>query len=329
VSKGPGSTPLEALRTGGKRAMAVALARLEAAAGEPQTLALLDAAYGGACAQVIGLTGPPGVGKSSLVSRLLRAYRARGRTVGVITVDPSSRKSGGALLGDRARIDADPGDQGVFVRSMAARGRLGGLAALTPAAVVLMRSVYDQVIVETVGVGQSETEVAAVADTVVFCVQPASGDSLQYMKAGIAEIPDIVVVTKADLGAVARKAKSDVEAALRLSLAGSDGWAVPVQLLSVQEGQGIDALIEALADRAAFLAADGRLERRREAQAEGWLAEALREEFGRQGIERAGSWPEGLKAPPGQSPFRRLRELARRLRAETGAGRFAWETPRL
>ena len=219
VTAGVRSTPLEALRTGGKRAMAMALARLEAAAGEPQTLALLDAAYAGARAHVIGLTGPPGVGKSSLVSRLIRAYRLRGRTVGVITIDPSSRKSGGALLGDRARIDADPEDQGVFVRSMAARGRLGGLAALTPAAVVLMRSVYDQVIVETVGVGQSETEVAAVADTVVFCVQPASGDSLQYMKAGIAEIPDIIVVTKADLGAVAHKARSDVAAALQLNAA--------------------------------------------------------------------------------------------------------------
>jgi GTPase len=328
VTPRSGSTPLEALRTGGKRAMAMALARLEAAAGEPQTLALLDAAYAGTRAHVIGLTGPPGVGKSGLVSRLIRAYRARGHTVGVITVDPSSRKSGGALLGDRARIDVDPEDQGVFVRSMAARGRLGGLAALTPAAVVLMRSVYDQVIVETVGVGQSETEVAAVADTVVFCVQPASGDSLQYMKAGIAEIPDVVVVTKADLGAVALKAKSDVEAALHLSLAEAEGWSVPVQLLSGLEGQGIDALIEALAAHAGFLAADGRLEQRRTAQAEAWLAEALREEFGRQGLALAGRWLDGLTTPPGQSPFRRLRELARKLRAEVGGGRSAWEAPR-
>jgi GTPase len=322
------STPLEALRTGGKRAMAVALARLEAAAGEPQTLALLDAAYGGARAHVIGLTGPPGVGKSSLVSRMIQAYRARGRTVGVITVDPSSRRTGGALLGDRARIDANPEDQGVFVRSMAARGRLGGLAALTPAAVVLMRSVYDQVIVETVGVGQSETEVAAVADTVVFCVQPASGDSLQYLKAGIAEIPDVVVVTKADLGAIARKAKNDVEAALRLSPAATEGWEVPIQLLSGQHGQGIDALIETLAEHAAYLAVDGRLEHRREAQAEAWVAEALREEFGRQGVARADGWLESLATPPGQSPFRRLRELARRLRAESETSRFAWEAPR-
>jgi LAO/AO transport system kinase len=184
------------------------------------------------------------------------------------------------------------------------------------------------VIVETVGVGQSETEVAAVADTVVFCVQPASGDSLQYMKAGIAEIPDLVVVTKADLGAVARKAKNDVEAALRLGPPGTDGWSVPVQLLSGQEDQGIDALIETLAEHAGFLAADGRLEQRRGAQAEAWLSEALREEFGRHGLVRAKGWREGLATPPGQSPFRHLRALARRLRADTGAARFAWETPR-
>jgi LAO/AO transport system kinase len=306
--------------------MAGALARLETAADEPQTLALLDAAHAGARAHVIGLTGPPGVGKSCLIACLIRAYRARGRTVGVITVDPSSRRSGGALLGDRARIDADPEDAGVFVRSMAARGRLGGLAALTPAAVVLMRSVYDQVLVETVGVGQSETEVAAVADTVVFCVQPASGDSLQYMKAGIAEIPDIVAVTKADLGALALKAQSDVAAALRLSAAASGGWAVPIRLLSGLEGQGIDALIEALAEHARFLAAEDRLERRRAAQAEAWLADALREEFGRRGLARAANSQGGLTTPPGQAPFRRLGELARRL--EAASERCAAPAPR-
>ena len=327
MSAQSGPTPLEALRTGGKRAMAVALARLEAAAGEPQTLALLDAAYAGPRAHVIGLTGPPGVGKSTLVSRMIRAYRGRGRTVGVITVDPSSRKSGGALLGDRARIASDPEDQGVFVRSMAARGRLGGLAALTPAGVVLMRSVYDQVIVETVGVGQSETAVASVSDTVVFCVQPGSGDSLQYMKAGIAEIPDIVVVTKADLGAVAQKAQSDVEAALHLSLAPADGWTVPVLRLSGLEGGGLDALLDALADHAQFLAG-GRLESKRAAQAEAWLGDALHEEFGRHGVARAGRWPSGLTTPPGQSPFRRLRELARKLRSEGTSDRFAWQIDR-
>ena len=327
MSASPGLTPLEALRAGGKRAMAVALARLEAAAGEPQTLALLDAAYAGARAHVVGLTGPPGVGKSTLLSGLIQGYRERGRTVGAITVDPSSRKSGGALLGDRTRIETAPQDQGVFVRSMAARGRLGGLAALTPAAVVLMRATYDQVIVETVGVGQSETEVTALSDTVVLCVQPGSGDSLQYMKAGIAEIPDIVVVTKADLGTAARKAKSDVAAALQLA-APEDGWTVPVQLVSGLERQGIDGLIDTLDDHARFLGADGRLERKRTAQAETWLRDALREEFGRYGLAHATRWLDGLATPPGQSPFRRLREVARKLRSERGTERFAWEIGR-
>jgi LAO/AO transport system kinase len=323
-----GPKPLVALRGGGKRAMAMALARLEAAAGEPQTLALLDAAYAGARAHVIGLTGPPGVGKSSLLSRLIKAYRQRGRTVGAITIDPSSRRSGGALLGDRARIEVDPEDQGVFVRSMATRGRLGGLAALTPAAVVLMRAVYDQVIVETVGVGQSETEVAAVSDSVVFCVQPGSGDSLQYMKAGIAEIPDIVVVTKGDLGASASKAQGDVEAALQLATPAAAGWLVPVRLLSAQDGRGIDELIELLAEHAAFLGRERRLESRRETQAASWLRDALRDEFGRHGLARAEDWLEGLAAPPGQSPFRRLRELARDLRKESVARSLAWQLGR-
>ena len=320
------ASPLVALRSGGKRAMAMALARLEAAAGEPQTLALLDAAYGGARAHVIGLTGPPGVGKSSLLSRLIEAYRRRGRTVGAITIDPSSRRSGGALLGDRARIEVDPEDQGVFVRSMATRGRLGGLAALTPAAMVLMRAVYDQVIVETVGVGQSETEVAAVSDSVVFCIQPGSGDSLQYMKAGIAEIPDVVVVSKADLGASAHKAQGDVEAALQLAAPpDAAGWRVPVQLLSAQNGQGIDELIDLLAQHAALLAGGHRLERRRETQAATWLRDALRDEFGRHGLARAEEWLDGLAMPPGVSPFRQLRELARDLRRESASSSaLAW-----
>ena len=120
----------------------------------------------------------------------------------------------------------------MFVRSMASRGRLGGLSALTPAAMVLMRAVYDLVLVETVGVGQSETEVAAVADSVVFCVQPGSGDSLQYMKAGIVEIPDIAVVTKADLGLIARRTEDDLRAALAQQPTRTAGWSVPVLLIS-------------------------------------------------------------------------------------------------
>ncbi|MBL8673659.1 MAG: ATP/GTP-binding protein, partial [Rhodospirillales bacterium] len=191
---------LAALRAGGKPALAAALARLERDPDSDASRRLLDEAYRHPRAHVVGVTGPPGVGKSTLLSSLIAEWRGRGRRVGVIAVDPSSRRTGGALLGDRARLATDPGDAGVFVRSMAARDRLGGLAELTLGAMVVMRALFDVVLIETVGVGQSETDVAGVADTVLFCVQPGSGDSLQFMKAGIVEIPDIVAVTKGDLG---------------------------------------------------------------------------------------------------------------------------------
>ena len=148
----------------------------------------------------IGLTGPPGVGKSTLTGALVKHYRAQGRRVAVLAVDPSSRRTGGALLGDRARIASDPSDKDLFVRSLAARDHLGGLAELAMPALVLFRALYDVVLIETVGVGQSETEVADLADLVVFCAQPSSGDALQFMKAGVAEIPDLVVVCKAPRG---------------------------------------------------------------------------------------------------------------------------------
>src|SRR5205823_11191418 len=137
------------------------------------------------------------------------------RTVAVLAVDPSSKVSGGALLGDRARISHDPEDRGVFIRSTAAGGRLGGLAPSTRAAAQALAAAFDVVVIETVGVGQSETEVAEVADTVVVIVQPGSGDVLQFLKSGIMEIPDVLVVTKADLGAVAQSALRDLTAALR------------------------------------------------------------------------------------------------------------------
>jgi LAO/AO transport system kinase len=305
--------PLGALRSGGKRAMALALARIEAAPGERPTLALLDAAYADPRAHVVGITGPPGVGKSSLVSRLIAAYRKQERTVGVIAVDPSSRRSGGALLADRTRFQIAPDDQGVFVRSMASRGRLGGLSALTPAAMVLMRAVYDLVLVETVGVGQAETEVAAVSDSVVFCVQPGSGDSLQYLKAGIAEIPDVAVVTKADLGALARRTEDDLRAALAQQPSRTQGWPVPVLQISAQEGQGIPELIRALADHLALLAQGGRLGAQRRAQGAAWLDDFVREEYGRVGLERVARLTADAGVQTERSPFARMRDLQREL----------------
>src|SRR5919199_6325848 len=194
-------------------------------------------------AHVVGVTGPPGAGKSMLLGELVRAWRADGRTVAALAVDPSSRRSGGALLGDRARIPYDPDDRGVFIRSTAAAGRLGGLAPATRAAAHALAAAFDVVVVETVGVGQSETEVAEVADTVAVVVQPGSGDILQFLKAGIMEIPDVLVVTKADLGDIAMRARRDLAAALR-SVGSRDTPVVAVS--SVPPPQGIDDLIAAL-----------------------------------------------------------------------------------
>jgi LAO/AO transport system kinase len=210
------------------------LVESRAPAARDEVAALLrevsPAALGGeASAHVIGVTGPPGAGKSTLLGELVRAWRAAGRSVAVLAVDPSSRRSGGALLGDRARIPFDPADGGVFMRSTAAAGRLGGLASATRAAAHALAAAFEVVVVETVGVGQSETDVAEVADSVAVIVQPGSGDVLQFLKAGIMEIPDVLVVTKADLGDVALRA-----------LEGQDpGADVPALLAALEAEAGV------------------------------------------------------------------------------------------
>src|SRR6058998_1232211 len=186
---------------------------------------------------VVGVTGPPGAGKSTLLSELVAAWRRDGRSVAVLAVDPSSKVSGGALLGDRARIAYDSGDRAVFIRSTAAGGRLGGLAPSTRAAAQALAAAFDVVVIETVGVGQSETEVAEVADTVGVIVQPGSGDVLQFLKSGIMEIPDVLVVSKADVGQIALRARRDLHAALR-SIGERDTEVVAVS--AVPPAQGID-----------------------------------------------------------------------------------------
>jgi len=298
---------LSVLHRGGKRALAAALADLERDPDGPSTQALLDAAWREPRAHVVGVTGPPGVGKSSLCSALVASWRKDGMTVGVIAVDPSSKASGGALLGDRVRIVTDSADEGSFVRSMAARDRLGGLADQTLAAMVLMRALFDRVLIETVGVGQSETDVAGVADTVVFCVQPGSGDSLQFMKAGIVEIPHLIVVTKADLGAAAERARTDVAGALSLATAGD--WPLRTLAVSSRSAAGIDGLMSALEAHRQHMEAEGRLAISRHRQSEGWVREALKDRFGARGLARLALLGLDASLPAGAQAFKRLREL--------------------
>jgi LAO/AO transport system kinase len=202
------------------------------------------AALGGkAPGHVIGVTGPPGAGKSTLLSALLHAWRASERTAAVLAVDPSSRRSGGSLLGDRARIEFDPSDRGTLIRSSAAEQRLGGLARSTRVSAEALAAAFDVVVIETVGVGQAEVEVADVADTVALVVQPGSGDVLQFLKSGIMETPDVLVVTKADLGQLAMRARRDLSAALR-SLGSSRAQVLAVSSLSPPIG--IEELVAAL-----------------------------------------------------------------------------------
>ena len=287
------------LRAGGKPALAAVLAKLESSPDDADLTALLTEAYLAPLGQVIGLTGPPGVGKSTLAGALISAYRANGKSIGVIAVDPSSRRTGGALLGDRVRLRTDPEDQKTFIRSMAARDQLGGLAEITFGAMVLMRAVYDIVLVETVGVGQSETDISMAADTVVFCVQPGSGDSLQFMKAGIVEIPDIVVVTKGDTGPAAKRAKADVKGALGLAAEGSLDWGVPVKIVTATSGEGLPGFMDEIAAHWHWLGQAGRLAERRRVQAESWLKQAIKERYGREGLKRLGA----ISLAPDTAPF--------------------------
>jgi LAO/AO transport system kinase len=202
----------------------------------------------------------------------------------------------------------DAEDSGVFVRSMAARDRLGGLAELTVGGMLLMRSVYDIVLIETVGVGQSETDVAWVADSVVFCVQPGSGDSLQFMKAGIMEIPDLAVITKAD-SETAQRTQADLRAAMSHQRR-RDGWAVPILPVSAQKGTGISPLIAALDRHADWLDEAGRLETRRLSNTKLWFREALSTRFGREGVKRAEMLGCRMNLDRGDSPYERLADLA-------------------
>jgi LAO/AO transport system kinase len=216
----------------------------------------------GGGARVIGVTGSPGSGKSTLCDQLIERWRRRGHSVGVVAVDPSSPFSGGAIMGDRVRMQRHATDPGVFIRSMAARGHLGGLAAAGREAVRLLDAAgRDRCLVETVGVGQSELEVMQTVDTTVVVTTPVAGDAVQVIKAGILEIADVFAVNKADLPGAA-KVYRDLRELVRQTKA-HDAWQPPVVMTSAQGGDGIDELLEAIERHYEVIAGSSELERRR------------------------------------------------------------------
>jgi GTPase len=245
---------------------------------DPQTPAVMSRLHRtGAGPPVLGITGPPGAGKSTLVDRLIAALRQRGETVGVIAVDPSSPFSGGAVLGDRIRMQGHFLDDGVFIRSLSARGNVGGLArAARDVARLLAAFGTDTVIVETVGVGQNEFDVMRLADTVIVVLVPEAGDTVQAMKAGLLEIADVFVVNKADREGAGRM-QSELE--LMLQLRPSTGWQVPVLLVVAADGTGVPELVDVIADHRRYLEQSGEGASRAAANRRDELVRALRDEL--------------------------------------------------
>ena len=248
------------VRSGSKRHLARAISLAER--GDPMGRAAVAALYPSTGRALrVGITGPPGVGKSSLIGALITHLRAAEKRVAVVSVDPSSPFTRGAVLGDRIRLTEHFLDEGVFIRSMASRGHLGGLSEGTADAVLLVDAAgYDVVLVETVGAGQNEIEVQALAETVVLALMPGSGDGIQAIKAGLMEIPDVLVINKADRPGTSLL-RAELEATL--SLVPSGPWRPPIVETVALDGGGVAELWAEVERHQAFLAEDGRLEARR------------------------------------------------------------------
>lgn len=256
-----------AMRDGDRRALARLLTCVENNHPKLREISRAIAPLTGG-AEVVGLTGPPGVGKSTSTNALIAAERAAGRTVAVLAVDPSSPFSGGALLGDRIRMVGHHADDGVYVRSMATRGHLGGLAEAAPAALrVLEAAGFDVVFVETVGVGQSEVHIAGLADTTIVLLAPGMGDSVQAAKAGVLEIGDLFVVNKADHPG-AQATMRDLRYMISLGQSGEPGEWRPIVAATVAErGEGVDEVLDAIAKHRAWMTRSGVLADRRRSRA--------------------------------------------------------------
>jgi GTPase len=270
-------------RAGDPRAVARLISQVEDASPALREVMSLLAPHTGR-AGVLGITGAPGVGKSTMTSALVSAFRAEDLRVGVLAVDPSSPFTGGALLGDRVRMQQHATDRGVYIRSMATRGHLGGLAWATPQALrVLDAAGCDVVIIETVGVGQSEVEVAALADTTLVLLAPGMGDGIQAAKAGILEVGDVFVVNKADRDG-ADQVVRDLRGTIRLAERGPGDWRQPIVKTVAMRGEGLDEVMEAVDKHRAWMERSGELDRRRRRRVrdeiEALAVTAVRRRFG-------------------------------------------------
>ena len=236
-------------------------------------------------AHVIGITGAPGAGKSSMIDKLIKHIRKKKKSVGVIAIDPSSEKSGGALLGDRTRLLLDPMDENIFVRSMASKNMLGGISELTFPTMIVMRSIFDYIIIETVGVGQSEIFIRDISDTVILGVQPGSGDTIQFMKSGIFEIPDIIVVTKSDIIKLAEITYSDLSGS-KGYFQTQDSWNINIIKTSSFKDLGFDILYDELSLRWKWLGENKNLNRMRLNQDLKWIKNKISKSYGEKGLHK-------------------------------------------
>jgi LAO/AO transport system kinase len=272
---------IERLRSGDPRALARAISTVENRS--PDAADLLKALFPhSGKARVLGMTGPPGAGKSTLVDQLAKHYRREGKTLGIVAVDPTSPYTGGAILGDRIRMQDHHSDPGIYIRSMATRGSLGGLARTTAdVATVLDASGKDLILIETVGVGQDEVDIVRLADITVVILVPGMGDDVQTIKAGIMEIADIFVINKSDRDG-AENVEREIRAMQTLA-ARKDGWTPPIVKTVASEGKGVEELAAAIAGYEAYLQKENLVQKHNIENWQGRLVEMLRDAM----LERA------------------------------------------
>ena len=278
------------------------LERVEVAYDSKSVTSLLDQYHSKPKAHVIGITGPPGVGKSSLINKMVSLIQKKKETVGIVAVDPSSSYSKGALLGDRTRFTFDS-DENVYVRSLATKNHLGGISEMTFPTITVMRSIFDYLIVETVGVGQSEIGIKDIVDSVILCVQPGSGDTIQFMKSGVFEIPNIVLITKSDLEKLPDITFSELSGSLDYIKKENDNYPAIIKISS-HKNIGLEKLFQTIEKRWDLLNETDELRKNRINQSQEWIKKKIESEFGRYGLKKV-----QCKINYKSSPFKTLNAL--------------------